>query len=154
MWLSLFAIFHDVYSYIHHKIKVFSYWIEGSPKYYLTYDEQVVPYRVPHSSIYCPVNNVIYSGEHKHAKKKRLPWLSLFLKWNEVHSLDLSDWMSELRVTSEYPSLVQIIRLASQVHRVHIPELPTTEVHVVNRSGEDEVYGYNGNVSLVKTENS
>ncbi len=152
MWISIIALFHDVYEYIHHKIRLISYWIKGSSKYYLTYDGQVVPFRVPHSLIYCPVSKVIYSGDHKIAKRKRMPWLGLYLTWNENESLDLSDWISEMYTTSEYPSLLQIIRLASQTHNQHIPEIPTTEIHVVNKNGEDEMYEFTESILHVKTE--
>ncbi len=149
MWLYILALYHDIYTFIHHKWKKLYFWWNGSQRYYLTYDEQVLPFKVAHSSIYCPLHKTIYTPEHLHVKRRPLPWLGIsvhsrHMKW------DMSEWISDIRVQSTMPSLSQMIRLASLIHKHHVPQDSETKIHVINRMGEEEEYVFDGTVTLVK----
>ena len=149
MWLYLLAFYQDIHTFFHHKWKLFHFWWTGSQRHYLTYDEQVLPYRSSHASIYCPIYKVIYTPEHKHTKRRCLPWLGISIK-SKDKQWDISDWISDIRVQSTMPTLLQMVRLASSVHRQFVPEVSETEIHVINRMGEEEVYQYNGKIELTK----
>ena len=141
MWLYLLAFYHDIHTFFHHKWNVFHFWWTGSKQYYLTYDEQVLPYKSSHASIYCPKDKVIYTPEQKHMKRRTLPWLGISVKVND-RQWDISDWISDIRVQSTMPSLLQMVRLAGSVHEHFIPEVPETEIHIINHMGEEEVFKY------------
>lgn len=149
MWLYILALYHDIYSYVHHTWKKFHFWWTGSHQYYLAYDEQVLPFKIHDASIYCPVHNVIYTADHKHTKRRPLPWLGISIT-SKFKQWDISEWISDIRVQSTSPTLLQMIRLAAHVHKHHISEDSDTKIHVINRMGEEEEYIYDGKIGLLK----
>ncbi len=90
-----------------------------------------------------------YISKANHTKLSRLPWLSIVYK-NAYSTSDLSDWVSEIRVVRP-PSLQQLIRLGLLLQNEYLEEKNAT-VSVITRTGEEEMYEYQGVCTLVKVD--
>ena len=119
--------------------------------YLLLENDAVIPATLVHCK-YLPV--ATYNPQTKkisnetHAPYKRLPWLSVQHVVGD-HVLDVSEWMSEVR--SHVPiHLIALIRLASYIHSIHLPETEHATVRVITRDGEEEEYKYKGTTTLLQ----
>lgn len=100
-----------------------------------------------HGAEYRPLEHRIVATESTDPFK-RLPWLSIQHCMGD-HVVDLSDWISDLR-TNTTVSLLTLLRLASQVQNIHLPEHSHAKINVILRSGEEEEYVYRGSTILIQ----
>ncbi len=119
---------------------------------YLIFDnDEVIPQgkehcKYAHVSQFNPQEGKVVNDSS--APFKRLPWISVQHIIGD-HTIDISDWMSEIRSNTTI-SLLALIRLASHVLNKHLPETSHAKIQVISRNGEEEEYKYSGKASLLQ----
>ena len=119
---------------------------------YLIFDnDEVIPEGKQHCK-YAHAAKYVQAEQRIHGDStsphKRLPWLSIQHVIGD-HAIDLSDWIAEIRSNTSI-SLLAILRLASHVQNLHLPEHYHAKVLVVTRNGEEEEYKYHGGTKLLQ----
>ena len=119
-------------------------------QYLLLEHDAVIPATMAHNNVhvamYNPTDRRITAISD--TPYKRLPWLSMQYTFGD-RIVDISDWMSEVR-TNTPVSLISILRLASHIQSIYLPETDHAVVKVITRDGEEEEYKYKGMTKLVK----
>jgi hypothetical protein len=158
--LDLLILFEHAYTFTQYHWRLAKEWMRQQlgPSENITYfimdDNSVIPANVVHcksapKAIFSPVENHIRSAtqEGAMAPLKRLPWLSVQHTIGD-HTVDLSDWLSEIRTNATIP-LIALVRLASATMHKHLPETANAKITTIDRSsGEEEEWHYVGNVDL------
>ncbi len=129
-------------------------WLGPSPNTtYLIFDnEEVIPAgkehcKYAHTAHYTPQDNRI-TAKDSTTPYKRLPWISIQYCIGD-HIIDISDWLSETRANTEV-SLIAMLRLASWVLNIHLPEAEHAKITVITRDGEEEEYKFVGRAKLLR----
>ncbi len=160
--LDLLILFEHAYTFTQYHWRLAKEWMRQQlgPSENITYfimdDNSVIPANVAHcksapKAIFSPADNRILNAtaeeDETAAPLKRLPWLSIQHTIGD-HTVDLSDWLSEIRTNTTIP-LIALIRLASVTLHRHLPEIPYAKITAIDRSsGEEDEWHYVGNVDL------
>lgn len=164
MWLSLLATFQTCCEWTQSKLDEMydrmRIWLgPGRSNYILLSNGDILPESMRRSVVWDD-SALLFVADEKRIrpfiskepimKYQRLPWVSLTHTYGQT-TMDLSDWVSELRTTTDIP-LHQCVRLASLVSNVYLTESVGAALHVVTRSGDEFAFDYVGNVELVESE--
>jgi hypothetical protein len=159
--VDLLAFYGYIHSYLQEtmeriKTRMRTYLGPQIPdKFFLLQSGSVIPSIVSHNHDQ-ESSALIYDTATKHIvrnslcneeKLQRIPYLTLIHKCGDEQH-DFSEWISEVRAVRQ-PSLLSLVRLAGFIHNVFLNEHHGTEIHVITRSGEEEVYTFRHTTELV-----
>ena len=91
---------------------------------------------------------IVRNAETNEERLQRLPYLTLIHICGD-QQYDFSEWITEVRTVRQL-SLLQVVRLAGLVHTTYLNEHECSEVHVITRAGDEDVYVFKNTTELVR----